>query len=45
VLLNEPERIEAIGRQAKEFARHRFLVTRHVQDYLGVMIHLARRTA
>ncbi|OQW32276.1 MAG: glycosyl transferase family 1 [Nitrospira sp. SG-bin1] len=41
-LLNEPERIEVIGRQAKEFARNRFLVTRHVQDYLGVMIHLAR---
>ncbi|MDK2745405.1 MAG: glycosyltransferase [Nitrospira sp.] len=44
-LLNEPERMEAIGRQAKEFARNRFLVTRHVQDYLGIMIHLARGTA
>jgi len=44
-LLNEPERIEAIGRQAKEFARNRFLITRHVQDYLGVMIHLAQGKA
>jgi len=44
-LLNEPERMEAIGHQAKEFARNRFLVTRHVQDYLGIMIHLARGAA
>jgi trehalose synthase len=44
-LLNEPERIEAIGRQAKEFARNRFLITRHVQDYLGIMIHLTHAHA
>jgi trehalose synthase len=44
-LLNEPERIDAMGRQAKEFVRNRFLVTRHVQDYVGIMIHLARGTA
>ena len=44
-LLNEPERMEIIGRQAKEFARNRFLITRHLQDYLGIMIQLARRTA
>ncbi|MGQ0809864.1 MAG: glycosyltransferase [Nitrospiraceae bacterium] len=39
-LLNEPQRITLIGRQAKEYARHRFLITRHLQDYLGLMIHL-----
>jgi trehalose synthase len=44
-LLNEPQRIDAIGHQAKEFVRNRFLLTRHVQDYLGIMIHLARGTA
>lgn len=41
-LLNEPERMTEIGRQAKEYARHRFLITRHLQDYLGLMIHLSR---
>ena len=30
-------------RRAKEYARHRFLITRQLQDYLGVMIHLSRR--
>ena len=34
----------AIGRQAKEYSRHRFLITRQLQDYLGVMIHLSRST-
>lgn len=43
-LLNEPQQIEAIGRRAKEFARNRFLITRHVQDYLGAMIHLTQGT-
>ncbi len=41
-LLNEPERTAAMGRQAKEYARHRFLITRHLQDYLGLMIHLSQ---
>ncbi|MEK6618545.1 MAG: glycosyltransferase, partial [Nitrospirota bacterium] len=39
-LLNEPDRMAVMGRQAKEYARHRFLITRHLQDYLGLMIHL-----
>lgn len=44
-LLNEPESMAVIGRQAKEYARHRFLITRHLQDYLGLMIHLSREAA
>ena len=39
-LFNEPDRIAVMGRQAKEYARHRFLITRHLQDYLGLMIQL-----
>jgi trehalose synthase len=39
-LLNEPEQIAAMGVQAREYARHRFLITRHLQDYLGLMIYL-----
>jgi len=41
-LLNEPETMSAIGRQGREYARHRFLITRHLQEYLGVMIHLSQ---
>ncbi|MGA6826191.1 glycosyltransferase [Nitrospira sp. NS4] len=44
-LLNEPDRLAVMGRQAKEYARHRFLITRHVQDYLGLILHLARQAA
>ena len=41
-LLNEPERMAAMGRQAKEYVRHRFLITRHLQDYLALIIHLCQ---
>ncbi|MEW6544561.1 MAG: glycosyltransferase [Nitrospirota bacterium] len=41
-LLNEPDWMAAIGRRGREYARHRFLITRHLQDYLGLMIHLCR---
>ncbi|TLY38414.1 MAG: glycosyltransferase [Nitrospirae bacterium] len=41
-LLNNPNLIATIGRQAKEYARERFLITRHLQDYLGLMVHLCR---
>ncbi len=44
-LLNDRELLAAIGRQAKEYARHRFLITRQLQDYLAVMIHLSRQPA
>jgi trehalose synthase len=42
-LFNDPELMAAIGRRAKEYARHRFLITRQLQDYLGVMIQLSRQ--
>lgn len=41
-LLNDPELMMNMGRQGREYARHRFLITRHLQDYLGLMIHLRR---
>ncbi|HEY6973678.1 MAG TPA: glycosyltransferase [Nitrospiraceae bacterium] len=44
-LFNDPDLMGAIGRRAKEYARHRFLITRQLQDYLGVMIHLSRQAA
>ena len=44
-LFNDVELMAAIGRRAKEYARHRFLITRQLQDYLGVMIHLSRQAA
>ncbi len=40
LLLNDPDRMAAMGQQAKEYARHRFLITRHLQDYVGLMIAL-----
>lgn len=43
-LLNEPDLMATIGRQGRDYVRHRFLITRHLQDYLGVMIHLAQVT-
>jgi trehalose synthase len=44
-LINEPDRIATMGREAKEYARHRFLITRHLQDYLALMLHLFRDAA
>ena len=41
-LLNDVDLMMNMGRQGREYARHRFLVTRHLQDYLGLMIHLRR---
>lgn len=41
-LLNEPERLAAMGLQAREYARQRFLITRHLQDYLAIMVHLCQ---
>ncbi len=41
-LLNEPDRLAVMGRQAKEYVRHRFLITRHLQEYLALIIQLCR---
>jgi trehalose synthase len=42
-LLNEPDLIEILGRQGKEYTRHRFLITRHLQEYLGLLISLQQK--
>jgi trehalose synthase len=42
-LLNEPEMMTALGQNGKEYARHRFLITRHLQEYLGLLIYLKQR--
>ena len=39
-LLNEPELMNNMGLQGREYARHRFLITRQLQEYLGLVIHL-----
>ncbi|MEW5946302.1 MAG: glycosyltransferase, partial [bacterium] len=41
-LLREPERREYMGRNGRELVRSRFLLTRHVKDYLLLMIALNR---
>jgi len=41
-LLNQPELLAQMGVNGQEYARHRFLITRHLRDYLGLMIHLAK---
>jgi len=42
-LLNDPELMALLGQQGKEYARHRFLITRHLQEYLGLLIYLQQR--
>jgi trehalose synthase len=42
-LLNHPGAMEQMGADAKEFVRQNFLITRHMRDYLAlilVMSHL-----
>jgi trehalose synthase len=40
-LLNDPELANRLGQQGKEYVRHRFLITRHLQDYLALMIQIS----
>lgn len=42
-LLNDPEMMALLGQQGKEYVRHRFLITRHLQEYLGLLIYLQQR--
>ncbi|MFQ6007415.1 MAG: glycosyltransferase [Candidatus Zixiibacteriota bacterium] len=44
-LLRQPEKIEDMGRIAKEFVTHNFLLTRHLQEYLTLMLGLRRGLA
>lgn len=41
-LLNNPQLAEQMGRDAREFARRHFLVTRHLGDYLCLMATLLK---
>ncbi|HEV8641099.1 MAG TPA: glycosyltransferase [Methylomirabilota bacterium] len=40
-LLNNPELIARMGTAGREHVRRTFLVTRHITDYLALLIHLA----
>ena len=37
-MLHHPEKVEKMGQRGKEFVREKFLLTRHLQDYL-IVIH------
>jgi trehalose synthase len=41
-LLNNPELIARMGAAGREHVRRSFLVTRHLTDYLALLIHLTR---
>jgi trehalose synthase len=41
-LLNNPELIARMGAAGREYARRSFLITRHVTDYMALLIHLTR---
>ncbi|HJU04674.1 MAG TPA: glycosyltransferase [Nitrospiraceae bacterium] len=41
-LLNNPAIAEEMGRRARERVRQNFLITRHVEDYLSLMILMSR---
>jgi trehalose synthase len=37
-LLNHPQVMEQMGKDAREFVRQNFLITRHMRDYLGIVL-------
>ena len=39
-LLHHPEKVRVMGRQAHRFVRHNFLITRHLREYLTLMVAL-----
>lgn len=39
-LLHNPEKIKEMGSKAKEFVRENFLITRHLQEHLTLMVKL-----
>jgi trehalose synthase len=41
-LLNNPEQIARMGAAGREHVRRSFLITRHLVDYMALLIHLAR---
>ena len=42
-LLSNPEVLVDLGQKAKEYTRRNFLITRHLCDYLALMIHLLNK--
>ena len=44
-LLSNPELIPRMGAAGREQVRRNFLITRHLSDYLALLIHLTGRTA
>jgi trehalose synthase len=44
-LLGKPRLREALGEAAREYVRRNFLITRHVRDYLSLMIFLRERAS
>ena len=42
-LLNNPEVARHIGENAREFVRRNFLITRHLRDYLALMLALEQQ--
>ena len=41
-LLNAPELIARMGAAGREHVRRSFLITRHLTDYMALLIHLSR---
>lgn len=41
-LLSNPQRLRKMGEAAREHVRQNFLITRHLRDYLSLLIHLTR---
>ena len=39
-LLHQPEKIDEMGRKARQFVRDNFLITRHLREYLTLMVAL-----
>jgi len=39
-LLQNPDKIEEMGKKGKEFVHNRFLITRHLQEYLTMILSL-----
>jgi trehalose synthase len=39
-LLQEPDKIDEMGKKAKEFVRENFLMTRQLREYLTLMVAL-----
>jgi trehalose synthase len=44
-LLRNRDRLEEMGRKAQQFVRENFLITRHLREYLTLMVGLARGDA